>query len=283
MTLAALQALQADPDTHVIVLISKPPAPAVILKVLEAVTASSKPTVLCFLGAVLEGLAVNESVFPVATLQEAALQAACLAGAVLPTVPESLAEEDRQLKAQANELRQRLTPGQRFLRGLFSGGTLCYETQVLWRDRLSDQVRSNAPLRDIDRLPDSAVSQGHTAVDLGEEEFTIGRPHPMIDNDLRIRRLLQETRDPETAVVLLDVVLGFGAHPGPAAELVPAVARGRELALEKGREIIFIASITGTSGDPQGYDQQVSALEEAGVVVCHSNASAARLAALIVT
>jgi FdrA protein len=282
MTLAALQALQADADTRVIVLVSKPPAWEVISKVQEAVAASSKPVVFCFLGANVKELSRNETAIPVATLQEAALLAARLAGVDLPAVSAFLAEEDRQLTARANELRQRLKPGQRFLRGLFSGGTLCYEAQVIWRDCLRDPVWSNAPLKETNRLPDSTVSQGHTAVDLGEEEFTVGRPHPMIDNDLRIRRLLQEARDPETAVVLLDVVLGYGAHPDPAAELGPAVGRGRGLALENGREILFIASVTGTPGDPQGYDRQVRALEEIGVLVCPSNAAAARLAARIV-
>ncbi len=78
----------------------------------------------------------------------------------------------------------------------------------------------------------------HTAVDLGEEEFTVGRPHPMIDNDLRIRRLLQEARDPEVAVIMLDVVLGYGAHPDPASELGKAVEEAQKLARGEGRELI---------------------------------------------
>jgi FdrA protein len=185
------------------------------------------------------------------------------------------------LKAQAIELRQRLNPGQRFLRGLFSGGTLCYEAQVIWRDCLRDPS-GRTPAERSGPHARLAISQGHTVVDLGEEEFTVGRPHPMIDNDLRIRRLLQEARDPETAVVLLDVVLGYGAHPDPAAELGQAIVRGHGLAQENGREIFFIASVTGTPGDPQGYDRQIQLLREAGVVVCPSNAAAARLAAWIV-
>ncbi len=110
---------------------------------------------------------------------------------------------------------------------------------------------SNAPLPGGTALPDSTKSFEHTAVDLGEEEFTVGRPHPMIDNDLRIRRILQEARDPEVAVILLDVVLGYGAHPDPASELGKAVEEAQKLAHAEGRELTFVASVTGTEEDPQ--------------------------------
>ena len=119
-------------------------------------------------------------------------------------------------------------------------------------------------------------------MDLGEDEFTVGRPHPMIDNDLRIRRLMQEAADPEVAVILLDVVLGYGAHPDPAGELGPAIRRAREHAANEGRELIVVASVTGTEGDPQGLIRQVRALEGAGAVVASCDGAAARLAGFIV-
>jgi FdrA protein len=168
------------------------------------------------------------------------------------------------------------------LRGLFSGGTLCYEAQVVWRDLLPDPVLSNAPLDEADRLPDSLHSQVHCALDLGEEEFTVGRPHPMIDNDLRIRRMLQEASDPQVAVIMLDVVLGYGAHPDPASELSPAILQARQAAISEGRELMVVASVTGTEGDPQDFIKQVKALKAAGVEVCESNAAAARRTAEIV-
>jgi len=171
---------------------------------------------------------------------------------------------------------------QRYLRGLFSGGTLCYEAQVIWRDLLSEPVFSNAPLEAANQLSDSLHSQGHTIVDLGEEEFTVGRPHPMIDNELRIRRLMQEARDPQAAVIMLDVVLGYGAHPDPASELAPAVQKARELRQVAGGELMVVASVTGTEGDPQGLGRQVSRLEQASVIVCESNAAAARLVAEVI-
>jgi FdrA protein len=143
-------------------------------------------------------------------------------------------------------------------------------------------VQSNAPLRAEDRLPDSTRSLRHTAVDLGEEEFTVGRPHPMIDNDLRLRRLKQEAADSKVAVIVLDVVLGYGAHPDPASELGPAIGEAIRASKAKGRALTVVASITGTEGDPQGLQRQSEALRQAGAILCESNAAAARLAAMIV-
>ncbi|MEN6409523.1 MAG: FdrA family protein, partial [Anaerolineaceae bacterium] len=105
----------------------------------------------------------------------------------------------------------------------------------------------------------------------------------MIDNDLRIRRLLQEAHDPETAVILLDVVLGYGAHPNPASELGPAIRQAREIARSGGRELPVTASVTGTKGDPQDIPRTIAMLEEAGAVICSSNAAAARLTGMIVS
>jgi len=284
MMLAGLRALQADPDTQVILLISKPPGKDVARNTLEQAAMSGKPTVVCFLGARdISAVHKPAGVWIVPTLQEAALQAARLGGAQLPEIAEILSEEEQWLAERAAMLRKQLQPGQRYLRGLFSGGTLCYEAQVIWREALSEPVFSNAPLDKENQLPDSTRSQGHTAVDLGEEEFTVGRPHPMIDNSLRIRRLLQEAGDPEVAVILLDVVLGFGAHPDPAAELAPAVLNARNLATQSGRGLIVVASVTGTEEDPQRLSRQVQTLEQAGVVVCPSNATASRLVTRIVS
>jgi FdrA protein len=294
MMLDGLRALQEDPATEVIVLISKPPAPAVAQKVLDQVMQSAKPTVVCFLGGEVPrvrngpsfrtkgarravGSNSSEHIHFAPTLEEAASLATGLATGheprpfAVPQTPEAW-----------TNLRAYLKEGQRYLRGLFSGGTLCYEAQVIWKALLEEPVFSNAPLDMAQQLPDSTHSQQHTAIDLGEEEFTVGRPHPMIDNDLRIRRLLQEARDPETAIILLDVVIGYGAHPDPASELGLAVRKARAMVAGEGRDLIVIASVTGTEQDPQCLSRQAKALEGAGVVVCPSNAAAARLAARLI-
>jgi FdrA protein len=278
MMLEALKALQSDPATKVIALVSKPPSPSVAEAILDQVASGSKPTVVGFMGANPDQFRSILQAMMARTLQETALLAAKAAGAQID-VADVIAREETALQAQANELRATLKPEQKYLRGLFSGGTLCYESQVIWRDLLKEPVRSNAPLKHEDRLTDSLRSLQHSCVDLGEEEFTVGRPHPMIDNDLRIRRLLQEARDPEVAVIMLDVVIGYGAHPDPASELGPAIRQAKQLA---NRELIVVASVTGTEQDPQRLSAQVTALQSAGVIVCDSNAAAAKLVAMIV-
>jgi FdrA protein len=283
MMLEGLKALQQDPASEIIVLISKPPAEAVAQTILSQVALVNKPTIVCFLGGDMQAVAKITNAIPARTLQEAAYLAVHSARREPGEMKSPWEAEDIRLAAQAQELKSKLVSGQRYLRGLFSGGTLCYEAQVIWRDLLAAPVFSNAPLPGGPALPDSMKSYRHSAVDLGEEEFTVGRPHPMIDNDLRIRRLLQEAHDPELGVLMLDVVLGYGAHPDPAAELAPALRQAREIAGQAGHQLIQVASVTGTREDPQGYDYQVRALEEAGVVVCGSNAAAARLSALILS
>ena len=279
MMLEAIKALQDDPGTAVLTLISKPPADEVVRLILEQVSASSKPTVICFLGGNMESVAKIPNVIPARTLYECALLTAQVVKPEDGDIKKILTAENADFKKQANKLRKKLDPDQRYLRGLFSGGTLCYEAQVIWKDVLDGRVYSNAPLPDGIALPDSTKSHQHTAVDLGEEEFTVGRPHPMIDNDLRIRRLLQEARDPETAVIMLDVVIGYGAHPDPASELGNTVEEARRLR----RELLFVASVTGTEDDPQSLSRTTSTLERAGVIVCNSNSAAARLSGLIVS
>jgi FdrA protein len=139
-------------------------------------------------------------------------------------------------------------------------------------------VYSNVPLKKEHRLANSLISQAHTIVDLGEDEFTVGRPHPMMDNDLRIRRLQQEAEEPEVAVILLDVVLGYGAHPDPASELAPAIAQARATAQEAGRHLAVMAIVVGTDEDPQDLDAQIEQLEGAGALVGTSNDATVRRA-----
>ncbi|HZU86008.1 MAG TPA: acyl-CoA synthetase FdrA [Anaerolineaceae bacterium] len=283
MFLEGLKALQADPATKVICLVSKPPAPAVAQKVIEQVLKSDKPTVICLLGGDTSGIKSAPHVYPVTTLQEAGLLAAKLAGAKIPDPSQSIVSETDELRKLGKELRTKLKPAQKHVRALFSGGTLCYETQVIWRDLFSEKVLSNAPLDHAFQMPDSTRSEGNVAVDLGEEEFTVGRPHPMIDNDLRVRRLLQEARDPSVGVIMLDVVIGYGAHPDPAAELGAAVQQARREAAAAGRELLVVASVTGTEGDPQSLSRSTETLKAAGVTVCNSNAAASRLVAFILS
>ncbi|MBN1201292.1 MAG: acyl-CoA synthetase FdrA [Anaerolineae bacterium] len=281
MMLHALQALQADPQTEVIVAISKLPSPDVTGKVMQQLAAHAKPAVIIFMGSDALPETQADNLYPAHTLQEAALIAAALAqGSDPAAVTAQLDDRANALRAQADDLAARLSPGQKYLRGLFSGGTLCEEAMRLWSASIGG-VWSNGPLLPAWKLPDSNTSREHCALDLGEEEFTVGRPHPMIDNDLRIRRLLQEANDPTVAVIQLDIVLGYGAHPDPASELAPAVREACNIAAAGGRTLIVIGALTGTDGDPQNLARQARALQSAGMILQASNADASYLAACI--
>jgi succinyl-CoA synthetase alpha subunit len=283
MFIEGLKALQADPATKVILMVSKLPDEEVEKILLAQVAESSKPTVICLLGGKAREANLPANAVVCSTLEEAALTAARLAGARIGDIQAKITEEAREAESLAKELKKQLKPDQKYLRGLFSGGTLCYESQVIWRDHFKFEVYSNAPLDKNYAMVDSTRSQGNAAVDLGEEEFTVGRPHPMIDNDLRIRRLLQEAADPSVAVIFLDVVIGYGAHPDPASELGEAIRKAAALARSQGREIIFVASVTGTEGDPQSLTKTTETLKAAGVQVMKSNALASRLAGYLIS
>jgi FdrA protein len=265
--LQGLRALALDPATEVIVLVGKPPAPEVAAALLAAARACGKPVVVCFVGAPVEAGGGVESA---TTLEDAARLAVRRASGADPGVP--------GLRALPAQEAARLGPGQRYVRGLYAGGTLCYEALVLLRGHVGP-VASNTPLRPDEQLDPPTRSRGHTVVDMGADEFTQGRLHPMLDPTLRLQRLQQEAADPETAVLLFDVVLGYGAHPDPAGTLVPVVRDLR--ARGPGGPVCLVASVCGTDDDPQNAAAQRAALVDAGVLVEDSNARAARLAGLI--
>ncbi|MBT4333390.1 MAG: FdrA family protein, partial [Candidatus Cloacimonetes bacterium] len=142
----------------------------------------------------------------------------------------------------------------------------------------SNNIFSNRISEDIFTLADSWISKEHTLVDLGEDEFTVGRLHPMIDFDLRNKRILQEANDKETAIILFDLVLGFGANEDPISEILPIIKKAQIIA----PDISFICSVTGTEQDPQNRSRIIKVLDENGVIVMPSNAAAAEIVNLIV-
>ncbi len=277
-TLAALAALRDDPSTKVIVLVSKPPDPAVADKVRQAATESGKPIVVCFLGLdIPQGNGPAPNLTCTTTLEDAARQAIrILSGGIPP-------REDAPDTSSADTVRNELAPGQRYVRGLFSGGTFCYEAMLLLQPLLGP-IYSNAPLQPEHKLsiqnPKSAIQNRHVCLDMGADEFTVGRPHPMIDMTARAERIQLEADDPQTAVILLDVVLGYGAHPDPAGVLAPAIRHAKAAANKAGRTLPVIASICGTDQDLQGYVAQKERFEAVDALVAPSNAAAARLAGI---
>lgn len=274
-TLAALDALAADDQTKVIVLISKPPAPAVAAKVFARAAEIDKPVVMCLLGSQTMA-SPGPGIIQCRNLEETALQAVSLVrGGQEVTLP----EEDR--RAFLDEFLAARKPGQKYVRALYGGGTLCDEAMTVFRHE-GIPIFSNVPLSPEEALADVEQSRGNTFLDMGDDYFTRGRPHPMIEPGLRNPRLLQEAADPEVAVILLDVILGHGSHSDPAGVAARGIQEARQQAAREGRRLAFIAALIGTAADPQGLEQQRRLLEEAGVIVCTSNIRAARLAASLV-
>lgn len=173
-------------------------------------------------------------------------------------------------------------PSQLYLRGLYSGGTFCYEAQLVWR-RLGITALSNAPLDAKYKLEEGVESRGHCAIDLGSDEFTVGRPHPMIDYGARIERFKREAADPSVAAVVLDIVLGYGSHEDPAGALAPAIRQVREQVAKAGRDLAVICFICGTEEDPQRISVQQEKLRSAGAWLAESSGGAAHAAASILS
>jgi FdrA protein len=268
--------LEADEKTRVLVLISKPPAPGPMEKVLEAARRCSKPVVVNFLGGNLSSSMLG-NLRAANTLEDAA-GAACELGGLKPQAAARVIPAETVSIALAEH--KELAAGQQYIRGLFAGGTLCYESQIILQP-LFGEVYSNAPIKPENMVPGDAPSKKHACIDMGAEEFVEGRAHPMMDFSLRNMRILQEARDPETAVILIDVELGYGSNPDPAGQLIPVIQKAKALAEEAGRHLSVVASVVGTEGDYQGLASQEKALSDAGVLLMPSNAQATRVSALV--
>ncbi len=277
MFIEAVRALADDNNSRVILLVSKPPASETLKKIEIVLKDVTKPIVAIFLGA--ENLQSTKAIYYANSLEEGALAAVALSkGEAVTRISDSIDKHDSELGKLAKSEAAKMTKGQRYIRGLFSGGTFCYEAQVLLKGKLND-VYSNSPIKGNGSLSDSLKSQKHTIIDMGADEFTMGRLHPMIDFSLRRKRIVQEAGDPETAVILLDIVLGYGANMNPLEEILPAIKEAREAA--KDRYVSFVCSVTGTDGDPQDRSAILRGLRESGVIVEESNAAACKLAGLI--
>jgi len=271
--IAGIDALAADSNTKVIVLISKPPSQDVAFKVLERAAKTDKPVVVNFLGSTVE-VPAGAEVTEAKTLEAAAHAAVRLTGIDVQTPARHLVTT-----GELATLTNRLSGSQKYVRGLYSGGTFSYEAMILLTEMLGP-IHSAAPLASEQKLDDPWQSREHTVLDLGGDVFTRGRPHPMIDHRLRNERILQEAMDPETAVILLDIVLGFGSHENPAEDLAVAISEARRATTTN--EPIFIGFVCGTKNDPQNLEKQETMMSEVGVLLMESNAQAARLAGDII-
>lgn len=255
MTLHALDFLSSDPETEIVVLISKPPDAEVLPRIEEALENFDKPYVACFLGAENPGWAE--------TLEDAGhALAAILKGASYE--PENFFAQ-AGLKEKIASLKPGGAPDSGGVLGLFSGGTLAHESRLILEGLLGEVSWNEEAGR-------------HRILDLGDDRYTVGRPHPMIEPESRAEMLSQAAMDEDLGVVLFDLMLGRGSAQDPAGPLAQAIKAART----KAKAPVFVASVVGTADDPQDMDGQVRILGDAGVVVLPSNAQAARFAAALV-
>lgn len=255
--------LDSDPDVKVIVAISKPPAPEVRDDVLSLLRATSKPVVAIFLGE--KPTSHEEGLYRAYTLEETARIAVDLLNGKKPDSYDSeFVVPDVQLE-----------PQQKYIKGYYSGGTLAYEAATLMNDALNLNAKDAGNGFILQK-------EGYEVIDLGDDVYTQGRPHPMIDATKRKEMMLEAGKDPETAAILIDIVLGYGAHENMAGELAPAIKKVIADAKSQGRTLPVIGTIVGTDLDPQNYAEQKEILESAGVILCQSNAQAVKTALTLV-
>ncbi len=258
MMLDALAMLDSDPDTSVILLLSKPPADTVAAKVLAAAGRASKPVVVCFIGAPAPA-EVGSNITFAANTRDAALAAVRLASG------DQVAQQPSTHRHELDAVRTGWLPGQSDIRGLFCGGTVCDEVYQAIAAVEPETTWSNVA-KDPARRPSSDGRQGgNVLLDLGDDDYTQGRPHPMIDPTLRNSEIVKHASDPATAVIVIDVELGYGSHPDPAGAVLPAVTEARKIAADAGRPLEIVGYVLGTDRDPQGKDGQEALLTSAGV------------------
>lgn len=257
----AIKGLANHKPTEVIAVISKPPAKEVRDEVVELLQGLSKPVVAIFLGE--EPRSHEGNVRYAHTLEETAVIALDLASG-------------KELKPNYNTLNApvpavKLQPEQKTIKGLYSGGTLGYEAAFLIKRGLGlakGQVEEGYLLK----------TEGYEVADLGDDIYTQGKPHPMIDPDTRVKFFEKAAQDETTAIILFDVVLGYGSHEDMASALIPAIQRIQQNAIENGRNIYFVGTVCGTEQDPQNYKEQQEKLRNAGVILRDSNNQAIRTA-----
>lgn len=274
MMLMGIEALKNDETTKVIVVISKPPADVVAEKVIDALNKTGKPSVIHFIG--LEPREQKGNLYFAGNLEEASGMAVALSkGETYKTRTYTI---DRSIVDSIIEKETKgMSSNQKYIRGLFTGGTLADEALIMF-DREIGNIYSNNQSKEDFIPPDPNKSIEHTIVDLGDDVYTVGRPHPMIDPSTREDRIKIEVEDEEMAVMLLDIVLGYGSHEDPAGAILDSMRVAKEKFAARGGYLSIITSITGTEGDFQSIDATKSKLESIGCIVMPSNFQASTLA-----
>ncbi|MEY8336865.1 acyl-CoA synthetase FdrA [Lachnospiraceae bacterium 62-35] len=256
----AVAALEKHDPTDIIVVISKPPAKEVRDEVVELLQNVSKPVVAIFLGEKPERHEGN--VYLAHTLDETARIAVDLAMG---------REVKKNYCTPAESPIAAPLSSEKTVKGLYSGGTLAAEAGMM----ISEALDLGGLIKEEGYI---LKAHGYEVIDLGDDIYTQGKPHPMIDPEVRIRKIREYAAEKDTGVILLDCVLGYGCHPDMAGELAPVIRESIDKAKAEGRELYFVASVCGTERDPQDYHQSVETLKASGAYVEESNAMAIRLA-----
>lgn len=277
-----LSVLESDESTKTIMIVAKTPKEKVIREVIDhAERVTTKPVVACFLGLDMPSERGGRIRYA-KTLHSAVSRATSIAGgAAEEAFRARIGSSFEELLRASAQVASGLSPGQKFVRGLFSGGTLAHETLLILRELIGEPY-SNTPLSDRFALQDPNLSRENSVVDLGDESFTAGRAHPMIDPTLRKLRITQESGDPEVAAIMLDIVLGYGSASDPGGSLLGAIGEAMEASRKKGRELVFMAHVCGTNSDPQPLGEQSERLSKSGVILFPSNALLSAAAALVI-
>jgi FdrA protein len=274
MMLMGIEALKHDPETRVIVVLSKPPAEEIAAAVLSKLEDTGKSCVAHFLGLKPSGRC-GSILFSANTEETAAMAVALSKEEEYDRTRFSNSEAEVSRVAEAEV--EAMASEQRYVRGLFAGGTLALEAMAVFEEG-GFRVLSNVRKEPGHLLQSPYRSEGHVIVDMGDDVFTLGRPHPIIDPSLREERIAREAADPETALLLLDVVLGYGAYEDPCGALAESVSKAKAQVAGRGGYLSVIASITGTEKDFQNMAEQKRKLESAGCLVMPSNYQASVLA-----
>ncbi|WBW95213.1 acyl-CoA synthetase FdrA [Oceanirhabdus sp. W0125-5] len=279
MMIEGFKALIHDEETKVIVLISKPPAPEVAEKILNMVKTTDKPVVACFIGGDRCEIE-KQGAFSCLNLEDAARKAVLLAEGKEIEDFTGFTLSDEEIEKIVQGECKKFNKGQKYLRALYTGGTLADEAMKML-GKEGYRIYSNIQFSPELRLEDTHKSVEHTCIDLGDDDFTVGKPHPMIDPAVRVERLIKEVQDQGIAIVLMDFVLGYGSNIDPAGEMLEAIRNAKAAMKKNNKYLCVIGYVCGTEGDPQNYKQQCEKLEKEGVVLMPSNAQAVKLSSLI--
>lgn len=266
MMLQGMKMLEQDEKTETIVLISKPPAKSVSDKIINEARKSNKKYVICFInGDERENI---DNITFATTLEEASYKAL------------NIEKKSVEEKIDIKNLIKKLNKNQKYLRALYCGGTLAAETEMIFSK--DNEVFSNFSKNENLKLENPFISQKNTIIDLGDDVFTKGKPHPMIDPSIRNSRILQEIKDEKLAVLLIDFELGYGANNDPVGLTIDTLKKAKEILKLEKREVIFISYLLGTQKDKQDYFKQLNMLKELDIIVVDSNLEAAFLSSKII-